>query len=58
MLISVVKMATVLEEYVTKGQRSDVPLYDRKLNARDIHKEMFPVYVAKCYRIKLFTSGW
>jgi hypothetical protein len=34
-------MATVLEDYTTKEQRSLV------LNAKDIHEEMFPVYGGK-----------
>jgi hypothetical protein len=33
-------MATVLEEYATEEQRSDVPffLWTKGLNAKDIHK--------------------
>jgi hypothetical protein len=43
-LVSVVKMATVLEEYVTKKQHSVVRfLWAKGLNTKDIHKEMFPV---------------
>jgi hypothetical protein len=35
-------MATVLEEYITKEQRSLVRvLWTEGLNAKDIHKEMF-----------------
>jgi hypothetical protein len=42
-------MATVLEEYATKEQRSAVRfLWAKGLNAKDIHKEMFPVYGGKC----------
>jgi hypothetical protein len=42
-------MATVLEGRTTEGQRSVVLfLWARKLNAKDIHKEMFPVYGGKC----------
>jgi hypothetical protein len=45
----VVKMATVLDEYTTEGQRSVVRfLWAKGLNAKDIHKEMFPVYGGKC----------
>jgi hypothetical protein len=48
-LVSVVKMATVLEEYTTEDQRSIVRfLWTKGLNAKDIHKEMFPVYGGKC----------
>jgi hypothetical protein len=38
-------MATVLEEYPTEEQSSVV----RFLWAKDIHKEMFPVYGQKCF---------
>jgi hypothetical protein len=37
-------MATELEECATEEQRSIVPfLWTKELNAKDIHKEMFPV---------------
>jgi hypothetical protein len=43
-------MATVLEEYSTEEQLSAVRffLWAKGLNAKDIHKEMFRVYVGKC----------
>jgi hypothetical protein len=42
-------MATVLQECTTKEQRSVVHfLWSKGLNAKDIHKEMFPVYGGKC----------
>jgi hypothetical protein len=48
-LVSVVKMATVLEECSTEGQRSIVRfLWKKWLYVKDIHKEMFPVYGGKC----------
>jgi hypothetical protein len=48
-LVSVVKMATVLEEYTTEEQHFPVRfLWAKGLNAKDIHKEMFPVYGGKC----------
>jgi hypothetical protein len=41
-------MATVLE-YTTEEQRSVVRfLWARGLNAKHVHKEMFPVYGGKC----------
>jgi hypothetical protein len=42
-------MATVLEEYITEEQRSVVRffLWAKKLNAKDSHKEMFPLYGGK-----------
>jgi hypothetical protein len=42
-------MATVLEECTIKEQCSFVHFLCAKgLNAKDIHKEMFPVYGGKC----------
>jgi hypothetical protein len=42
-------METVLEEYTTEEQRSVVRfLWAKGLNAKDIRKEMFPVYGEKC----------
>jgi hypothetical protein len=48
-LVSVVKMATVLEEYATEEQLSVVRFFWTKvLNAKDIRKERFSLYVWKC----------
>jgi hypothetical protein len=48
-LVSVVKMATVLEGYNTEEQRSVVRLlWTKGLNAKDNHKEIFPVYGGRC----------
>jgi hypothetical protein len=49
-LVSVVKLATVLEECITEEQRSVARFLfvSKGLNAKDIHKEMFPVYCGKC----------
>jgi hypothetical protein len=45
----VVKMGTVLEECTTEEQRCVVLfLWAKGLKAKDIHKEMFPVYGGKC----------
>jgi hypothetical protein len=42
-------MASVLEECTTEEQRSLVRfLWPKALNAKDIHKGMFPVYGLKC----------
>jgi hypothetical protein len=42
-------MATVLEDRTTEEQNSVVLfLWVKRLNAKDIHKEMFPVYGRKC----------
>jgi hypothetical protein len=46
MLVSVVKMATVLEACTTDEQRSVVPFFF--VGAKDSHKEMFPLYGGKC----------
>jgi hypothetical protein len=45
-LLSVVKMATVLEEYTT------VSFWVKWLNTNDIHKEIIPVYGGKCLSCK------
>jgi hypothetical protein len=52
-------METVLEECNTEDQRSVVRfLWAKGLNAKDIHKEMFPVYGEKgVFRVKQFTTG-
>jgi hypothetical protein len=48
-LVSVVKMATVLEEYTTEEQHSVVRfMWVKELGAKVIHKEMFPVYSGTC----------
>jgi hypothetical protein len=42
-------MATVLEEWSTEEHRSLVRFsVDKVFNAKDIHKEIFPVYGGKC----------
>jgi hypothetical protein len=42
-------MMTVLDEYTAEEQRSVLRfLWAKGLNAKDIHKEMFPVYAVKC----------
>jgi hypothetical protein len=47
--VSVVKMATVLESCTNEEQGSVVRfLLAKGLNAKDIHKEMFPVYGGEC----------
>jgi hypothetical protein len=51
-------MATVPEEYITEEQRSVVRfLWAKGLNAKDIHKEMFPVYGGKCLSLKA-VQNW
>jgi hypothetical protein len=48
-LISVVQMATVLEEGTNEERRSVVLFLQAKgLNLMNIYKEMFPVYGGKC----------
>jgi hypothetical protein len=47
-LVSVVKMATVLEVCTNEEQRSVVRLmWEIGLNAKDNHKEIFPLYGGK-----------
>jgi hypothetical protein len=44
-MVLVVKMASVLEEYTTEEQPSIVrPLWVKGLNAKNIHKQIFPVH--------------
>jgi transposase len=58
-------MATVLEECSTEEQRAVVQfLWAKGLPAKDIHKEMFPVYGEKCLLrkavhnwVKKFSQG-
>jgi hypothetical protein len=52
-------MATVLEEYTTEEQQSVFRfffLWGKGLGAKDIHKEIFPVYVGKCLSRKAVHS--
>jgi hypothetical protein len=49
----VVKIMTVLEGYNTEEQLS---VLEKGLSAKDIHKEMFPVYGGKCLSRKAFHS--
>jgi hypothetical protein len=46
-------MMNVLEEYSTEEQRSVACLLCvKRLNAKDIHEEMFPVHGGKCLSCK------
>jgi hypothetical protein len=50
-------MATVFEECITKELRSLLRfLWVKGLNAKVIHKEMFPVYGGKCLSRKVVQS--
>jgi hypothetical protein len=50
-------MATVLDKCITEDQRSVVRFLCAKgLKAKDIHKEMFPVYGGKCMSRKAVHS--
>jgi hypothetical protein len=49
-------MATVLEECTTEDQCSVVRFVGKRLNARDINKEMFPVYGGNCLSRKAVHS--
>jgi hypothetical protein len=52
-LVSLVKLATVLEECTTKQQRSVVRfLWAKILNSQDIHKEIFSLYGGMCLLCK------
>jgi hypothetical protein len=50
-------MATVLEECIAEEQRSVVSFFWKKgLNAKDTHKDMFPVYGGKSLSFKVVQS--
>jgi hypothetical protein len=50
---------TVFEGCTTKEQSSVVRfLWTKELNAKVIHKEMFPVYGAKCLSCKAVPLWW
>jgi hypothetical protein len=52
-------MATVLEKCVIEEQRSVVRvLWAKEINAKYIHKEIFPVYSGKCLSRKAVPSWW
>jgi hypothetical protein len=59
-LASIVKMATVLEECTTEEQRSVTCFFfvDKRLNVKDIHKEIFLFTKRSVCHVKWFTSGW
>jgi hypothetical protein len=58
-LLSVVKMATTLEECTIEEQHSVVHLlWATGLNTKNIHKEMFPVYGGKCLLRKAVHNWW
>jgi hypothetical protein len=57
--VSVVKIATLLEECITEKKCSVVSfLWEKGLSAKDIHKDMFPVYVGKCLSRKAIPPCW
>jgi hypothetical protein len=52
-------VATVLEEFITEEQRSVTRfLWPKGLTAKDIRKEMFPVYGGKCLSLKAVHNWW
>jgi hypothetical protein len=52
-LVSVVKIVTALEQYTTEEQSSVVlSLWAKGRNAKNVHKEIFPVYGLKCLSSK------
>jgi hypothetical protein len=51
-------MVTVIEENTTEQQHSVVCfLWAKGLNAKDIHKEIFPGYGGKCFSRKI-VHNW
>jgi hypothetical protein len=56
-LASVVKMATVLEEYTTEEQSFVVHLFGEKgINVKVIRIETFPLYIGKCLSCKAVNN--
>jgi hypothetical protein len=56
--VSVVKVATVLEEYTTEEQSSGVRfLWEKGLNVNVIHKEIFPLYGGK-FLSRIAVHNW
>jgi hypothetical protein len=52
-------MATLLEECTSEEQRSvALFLWAKGLNAKDVHKEMFPTYCGKCLSRKAVPPWW
>jgi hypothetical protein len=49
-------MATVREKCITEEQRLCVFLWTKRLNAKDIHKEIFSVYDGKCLSRKMVRN--
>jgi hypothetical protein len=46
-------------EYSAEEQRSVVLLlWAKVLNAKDVHKEMFPLYGGKCLSLKAVPPWW
>jgi hypothetical protein len=51
-------MATMLEKFLTEEQHSVVNfLWAKGLNAKNIHKDVLPVYDRSVCRVKRFTTG-
>jgi hypothetical protein len=50
-------MATVLEEYITEEQRSIMRFMGKRTGAKDIFREIFPVYIGKCLSRKRLATG-
>jgi hypothetical protein len=52
-------MATLLEECITKELCPVVSfLWAKGFDAKNIYKEMFPVYVGKCLSCKVIPPWW
>jgi hypothetical protein len=57
-MVSVVKMATMLEKFPTEEQRSVVSfLWAKELNANDSNKKCFVFTVGSVCRVNRFTTG-
>jgi hypothetical protein len=57
-MVTVVKMAAVLEQYTTEEERSVVRFLRAKgLNAEDINKQIVPVQCGECWSCKA-VNNW
>jgi hypothetical protein len=57
-MVSVAKMVTVLEEFITEGQRSVVRfLWAKGFNERILIKKSFMCMVGSVCHVKRFTTG-
>jgi hypothetical protein len=58
-LVSVVKMAILLDKCTTEEKHCCAFfLWEKELNEKNIHNEMFSFTMGSVYRVKSFPTGW